>query len=58
MYIPVPFIKFFAFLFGKKMIVDRLFGTLQVDNSKAKKLLGWKPVISMEEELKKMFEKD
>jgi nucleoside-diphosphate-sugar epimerase len=37
MYIPVPFIKFFAFLFGKKMIVDRLFGTLQVDNSKAKK---------------------
>jgi len=33
---------------------SRLFGSLQVDSSKARDLLGWKPVITMEEQLKKM----
>jgi len=31
-----------------------LFGSLQVDSSKARDLLGWKPVITMDEQLAKM----
>jgi nucleoside-diphosphate-sugar epimerase len=33
-----------------------LFGSLQVDSSKARNLLGWKPVITMDEQLKKIVE--
>ena len=32
-------------------VADRLFGSLQVDSSKARDLLGWKPVVSMDEGL-------
>jgi nucleoside-diphosphate-sugar epimerase len=55
--IPVPmgFMKFTACLLGKGAVADRLFGNLQVDSSKARNLLGWKPVVSMEEALEKMF---
>ncbi len=33
---------------------NRLFSSLQVDSSKAPDLLNWKPVISMDEQLKKI----
>lgn len=39
---------------GKKELVQRLCGSLQVDNSKAKKLLNWTPPISVDEGLHKM----
>ena len=39
-----------------KGIADRLFGSLQVDISKARDLLGWEPVVSMEEALKRTAE--
>ena len=42
-----------AKLLGKGDVANRLFGSLQVDSSKARELLGWKPVISMDEQLKK-----
>jgi len=35
-------------------VADRLFGSLQVDSSKAWDLLGWTPVVSMDEGLKGM----
>jgi nucleoside-diphosphate-sugar epimerase len=41
--------KFAAKLLGKAGVADRLFGSLQVDSSKAYDLLGWRPVISMDE---------
>jgi nucleoside-diphosphate-sugar epimerase len=52
--IPVSagFMRSMAGLVGKREITDRLFGSLQVDNSKAKELLDWRPIISMDAQLK------
>lgn len=38
-------------------IADRLFGSLQVNSSKARDLLGWEPVVSMDEALKRTAER-
>ena len=50
--------SFAARLIGKGDVANRLFGSLQVDSSKARDLLGWKPVITMGEELKKTVAAD
>ena len=47
--------KFFADILGKKDIANRLFGSLQVDSSKTHDLLGWTPVITMDEQLAKIL---
>lgn len=46
--VPVALMKFFAKLLGKKSYADRLFGNLQVDSEKTKRLLDWKPPYSFE----------
>jgi len=51
--VPVVLMTFVAQLLGKRDMASRLFGSLQVDSSKACDLLGWKPVITMDEQLKK-----
>jgi len=51
--VPVGLMMFVAKLVGKEDVANRLFGSLQVDSSKARKLLGWKPVIGMDEQLRK-----
>jgi len=51
--IPVSLMTLAAKLIGKGDVANRLFGSLQVDSSKARDLLGWKPVITMDEQLKK-----
>ena len=51
--VPVRWMSFSAKLIGKEDVANRLFGSLQVDSSKARYLLGWKPVITMDEQLKK-----
>jgi len=45
---------FLTKLLGKGDVTNRLFGSLQADSSKAHELLGWEPVITMDEQLKKM----
>lgn len=52
--IPPSLMRKMAGLIGKSDLADRLLGSLQVDSSKARDYLGWKPVISMDEQLKKM----
>lgn len=52
--IPVTWIQAAARVLGKGAVVDRLFGSLVVDSSKARELLGWTPVISMDKQLQKM----
>lgn len=52
--IPVSIMTFFAKLLGKGAVANRLFGSLQVDSSKARDLLGWQPVVTMDEQLNKM----
>jgi nucleoside-diphosphate-sugar epimerase len=39
-------------------VANRLFGSLQVDSSKARDLLGWQPVITMAEQLRKTVAAD
>lgn len=55
--VPVPksMLVFCASIFGKKLIVQRLCGSLQVDISKTRELLGWEPPISVEEGLSRYF---
>lgn len=52
--LPVPsaLLYFGASLLGKRAIADRLCGSLQVDISKAKKELQWKPPYSVEDGLR------
>lgn len=56
--VPVWLMKDTAKLLGKPALAIRLFEDLQVDNSKARHLLGWKPVTTMEQQLNKMAELD
>ena len=57
--IPVPlrFLKLAGKLTGKQTVIDRLCGNLQVDISYTKETLDWKPPISVEEGIKRCFEK-
>jgi len=52
--VPVSLMMFFAKVFGKEYVANRLFGSLQVDSSKSRDLLGWKPVVTMDEQFAKM----
>jgi len=51
---PVSLLRLVAKFIGKGSMADRLFGNLQVDSSKAFDVLGWKPVVTMDEQLRKM----
>lgn len=55
--IPIPafFLKLLAILIGKKHIIPRLLGSLQVDISKARKLLGWSPPLTIDEGIHRCF---
>ena len=55
--LPMPafVLMFAASLLGKKAIAQRLLGSLQVDISKARNLLGWIPPLSVEEGLRRCF---
>jgi len=58
--IPVPagMLMFGAGLLGKKAVGQRLLGSLQVDISKARNLLGWEPPLSVEEGLRRCFDSE
>ena len=56
--VPTPLLTLLATLVGKKKIADRLFGSLQVDITKTRDLLGWTPPVSVEEGLRRCFESD
>ena len=56
--ISISFLTLAATLLGKKAVSQRLLGSLQVDISKARELLGWEPPISVEEGLRRCFIKD
>jgi nucleoside-diphosphate-sugar epimerase len=54
--IPVPtsWMRLAAKLIGKESVADRLFGSLLADTSKARDLLAWRPVTTMDQQLRKM----
>lgn len=49
---PAPLLQWLARLAGKQSAADRLCQSLQVDISKAKKILGWTPPFSVEQGLR------
>lgn len=55
--VPVPagLLMAGATMLGKKAVAQRLLGSLQVDISKARNLLGWQPPLCVEEGLKRCF---
>jgi nucleoside-diphosphate-sugar epimerase len=57
--IPVPagLLQFGATLLGKKAMAQRLLGSLQVDISKTCELLDWKPPYTVEDGLRRCFER-
>ena len=57
--IPVPagLLQFGAMLLGKEAMAQRLLGSLQLDISKTCELLDWKPPYTVEEGLKRCFER-
>ena len=55
---PISLMRQVATLLARKNLSDRLFGNLQVDSTKARDLLGWQPVCTMDDQLKKMAEFD
>ena len=51
--VPESVLQFGARLLGKKAFAQKLCGSLQVDITKAKDVLGWTPPVSVDEALKK-----
>lgn len=51
--VPIFLLVLGATILGKRSVARRLLGSLQVDISKARELLGWVPPISVEEELRR-----
>ena len=51
--VPVFLLRTVAFLLGKTDLTQRLCGSLQIDISRAKQLLGWTPKVSVDEALLK-----
>ena len=52
--VPTSLILVAANMLGKAAVADRLLGSLVVDNSKTRELLGWRPAVSMDQQLRKM----
>ncbi|MFH0799360.1 MAG: NAD-dependent epimerase/dehydratase family protein [Pseudomonadota bacterium] len=50
---PVSFLRWGAKVFGQEDVLDRLCNCLQVDAGKAIRLLGWKPLMSLDEGLER-----
>lgn len=56
LWVPAGAISFLAGLVGKKGISERLLGSLQVDMHKTCELLDWKPVVAVDEGLRRAVE--
>ena len=56
LHIPVSWMIFVAKLLGKEADAVRLFSSLIVDSNKARDLLDWHPVTTMDEQLCKITE--
>jgi len=52
--VPTAWLRLAARLLGQSAAADRLLGSLVVDSRKARDCLGWRPVVTMEDQLRKM----
>lgn len=56
MNVPASVLEGIAWLLGKGNLAQRICGTLQVDSSKARAVLGWTPPFSVDQELRRAVE--
>ena len=56
--VPASWLLGAARVLGKTAVAERLLGSLQVDAAKAYERLGWRPPVSMNEQLQKMAQYD
>jgi nucleoside-diphosphate-sugar epimerase len=52
--VPIPLVKLICFVIGRSKQFEQLTGSLQVDISKAKNILGWSPIETMEQAMDKL----
>lgn len=52
--VPKGWLRFVAGMFGKSHAVDRLLGSLEINDEKSREMLGWRPVVTMDQQLRKM----
>jgi nucleoside-diphosphate-sugar epimerase len=55
-FLPRGVMYLFARLLGRRAMFDQLWGSLEIDSSKARTLLDWQPVVTMSEELQNTVE--
>ncbi|MEO9522550.1 UDP-glucose 4-epimerase family protein [Marinobacter alexandrii] len=53
--VPAKLLQIGATVLGKKAMAQRLLGSLQVDTSKTREMLGWEPPVSVDEGLRRCF---
>tara|TARA_R110001606_G_scaffold178752_1_gene325438 strand:+ start:22745 stop:23692 length:948 start_codon:yes stop_codon:yes gene_type:complete len=56
--VPMSWLQMAGKLTGKQAVIDRLCGSLQVDISHTKDVLGWKPPVSFQDGIQKCFQKE
>ena len=54
--LPISLLKFLSSIFGKSEEMNRLIGSLRVDNSYTKDILNWTPPVSVEEGIRRMVQ--
>lgn len=52
--VPTFVLKFLGFIIGKQSEINRLTGSLVVDNSYAREILNWTPLVSVEKGIRRM----
>jgi len=53
---PIFMLKFLGSVFGRSEEINRLVGSLRIDNSYTKKILNWTPPVSVEEGIRRMVQ--
>ena len=53
---PISMLKFLASVLGKRKEINRLVGSLRIDDSYTKEILNWTPPISVEEGIRRMVQ--
>ena len=54
--LPIFMLKILASIFRRREEINRLVGSLRIDNSYTKKILKWNPPISVEESIRRMVQ--
>ena len=53
---PISILKFLGSVLGKREEINRLVGSLRIDDSYTKEILNWKPPLSIEEGIRRMIQ--